>query len=172
MVIMFCVCMVPFAPAVWGQKVATKEVKATGPATWSWLPPQVRDRLAIAQKTPWKARADEVLIPRTQVRWPRYLSSLLNTPAWLELGGSFRIRYEEMTNPFRKGEFGTDDQLALRTRVRFGVNGQIFRFLAEFQDARAEFVDPGETSSTDTRSTNDILQLFVQPFTNCTQATP
>jgi hypothetical protein len=161
MVIVFCVGMVPFAPAVWGQKGATKEVKATGrPATWSWLPPQVRDRLAIAQKTPWKARADEVLIPRTQVRWPRYLSSLLNTPAWLELGGSFRVRYEEETNPFRKGEFGTDDQLALRTRVRFGVNGQIFRFLAEFQDARAEFVGPGETSSTDTRSTNDILQLF------------
>ncbi len=143
-VIVLGICMVTFAPAVWGQKGATKEFKPTPPATWSWLPDQVRDRLAIAQKTPWRERADEVLIPRAQVRWPRYLSSLLRFPVWVELGASFRLRYEALTNPFRKGEFGTAEQVATRTRARMGLTGEIFRFLFEFQDSRMHDVDTGE----------------------------
>ncbi|MFB3060709.1 MAG: alginate export family protein, partial [Candidatus Binatia bacterium] len=134
--------------------------KPTGPASWSWLPGQIGDRLAAAKKKPWREAADEVLIPRSQVRWPRYFGSLLNTPVWVDLGVSFRVRYEELTNPFRKGEFGTTKQVPLRTRARLGLSGQVFRFLIEFQDARSENVDPGETFTTSTESTNDILQLF------------
>ena len=143
------------------QQERSAEVMAPfGPATWSWLPAQVRDRLAKAPRAPWREQADEVLIPRSQVKWPRYLSSLLKTPGWLELGGTFRVRYENKTNPSRKGEVGTADQVALRTRVRLGVSGQIFRFLVEFQDSRAEFRDAGERLSTSTQNTNNIQQLF------------
>ncbi|MFB3109168.1 MAG: alginate export family protein, partial [Candidatus Binatia bacterium] len=142
------------------QERAAKVVGPSGPATWAWLPAPVRDRLEATQKIPWREQADEVLIPRSQVKWPRYLSSLLKTPAWIDLGGDFRVRNEGKTNPSRKGEFGTDDQVALRTRARLGLSGQIFRFLVEFQDSRAEFVDSGERVSTGTASTNDILQLF------------
>lgn len=130
-VIVFCVCMCTFTPAVWGNEGARKKVQPTAPSSWSWVPDQVSGRLAKAEKIPWKEAADEVLIPRSQMKWPRYLSSLLNTPAWIDLGGEFRVRYEEKTNPSRKGEFGTADQVALRTRVRLGVSGKIFRFLVE-----------------------------------------
>ncbi len=142
------------------KRPAKKVVKPSGPATWAWLPAPVRDRFAVAQKIPWRERADEVLIPRTQVRWPRYLGSLLHFPVWVDLGISFRVRYEEASNPFRTGQFGTDEQLALRTRARLGFSGKIFRFLAEFQDARAEFVDSGERVSSGTQNKNDIVQLF------------
>lgn len=142
------------------QERVAKVVEPSGPATWAWLPAPVRNRLARAETIPWREAADEVLIPRSQVRWPRYLGSLLKTPAWIDLAGDFRVRYEGKTNPSRKGEFGTADQVAFRTRVRLGLSGQIFRFLVEFQDSRAEFVDPGERFSTGTESTNDILQLF------------
>ena len=90
--IVLCVCLLTVTPEVWGQEGAGKVENPTGPASWSWLPTEVRDRLATAKKKPWREAADEVLIPRSQVRWPRYLGSLLNTPVWVDLGVSFRTR--------------------------------------------------------------------------------
>lgn len=158
--IVVCLCLLTSIPSVWGQQKTKKEVPLRAPATWEWLPDRVREPLVLAQRTPWRERADEVLIPRPQVRWPRYLHSLFRFPVWVDLGASFRLRYEALTNPFRKGEFGTSKQVATRARARFGLTGEIFRFLFEFQDSRMHDADTGEFLSTATQGKHDILQLF------------
>lgn len=157
-VIVACICTYP--SIVWSQEEVKGTIQSHSPATWSWMPVPVYNRLTAAKKHPWKEAADEVLIPRSQVQWTRYLSSLLNTTAWIDVAGEFRVRYEGKTNPSRRGEFGSANQAALRTRIRLGVSGKVFRFLIEGQDSRAEFVDSGERFSTSTESTNDLLQLF------------
>lgn len=155
---MACICTFPSVG--WGQEEGKGTIQSSSPTTWNWISAPVYDRLKATQKKPWREAADEVLIPRSQVKWPRYLSALLNRPAWIDLAGSFRVRYEGKTNPSRRGEFGSVNQVALRTRVRLGVSGKIFRFLVEGQDSRAEYVDPGERFSAGTETTNDLLQLF------------
>ncbi|MDX1412200.1 MAG: hypothetical protein R3351_08590, partial [Nitrospirales bacterium] len=96
-----------------------------------WLPPHTLgqepreyltkgalwDRIQVSQNPVFEP-ADQILINPTQTQWTRYLHALLRLPNWIDLGVAFRVRGEVLTNPFRKGEFGTDDQLPLRTRLR------------------------------------------------------
>ena len=93
--------------------------------------------------------------------WKRYLQSLLGAPLWLELGVEQRTRYEQLTNPFRKGEFGTDRQFPQRTRVRLGLNGGPFRFLLEFQDSRTHNNGPGDFATNAVVNEHDFQQLFL-----------
>ena len=108
----------------------------------------------------WKGTADAPLIREVETKWARYLKHMLRTPDWLDLGVEHRTRYEHMTNPFRRGEFGTNEQIPQRTRARLGLNGGPFRFLVEYQDSRTHLNEPGEFVGNEVDE-NDIQQLFV-----------
>ena len=79
-----------------------------------------QEKVAKAEKEPWRETADEILIDSGQVRWHRYLRALADTPQWLDIGFSHRMRYESLTNNFRKDEDENVNGLALRTRLRVG----------------------------------------------------
>ncbi|UCE63765.1 MAG: alginate export family protein [Nitrospirota bacterium] len=114
-----------------------------------------------APNQPWRGTADQILFPESQVRWTRYLHYYSRLPDWIDVGVDFRARFNVMTNPFRKGEFGTTDQLPLRTRFRFGMNGEIFRFLLEFQDSRAIGANEGELISDAIFNETELQQIFL-----------
>jgi hypothetical protein len=46
------------------------------------------------------------------------------TPAWLQLSFEQRTRYERLTNSFRFKEFGVEELLPLRTRVKLEIGEQ------------------------------------------------
>ena len=129
--------------------------------TFSELRDYLVQKINEAPQQPWRKTADQVLFPENQVRWTRYLHSVAQLPDWVDAGVAFRVRANVMTNPFRKGEFGTTEQLPVRTRARLGLNGEIFRFLFEFQDSRAFDADEGELISNAIFNETAIQQLFV-----------
>ena len=118
-------------------------------------------RIEHAENQPAFETADQILTGPSQTQWTRYLHSLLRLPNWIDLGVAFRVRGEILTNPFRKGQFGTDDQLPVRTRARVGLNFAPFRFLFEFQDSRSFGQDPGEFVSNTLVNKHEIQQLFL-----------
>ncbi|MEO8327279.1 MAG: alginate export family protein, partial [Nitrospirota bacterium] len=76
-----------------------------------------------------------------------------------------RMRFESVSHPWRStakiGGGHTDSQLALRSRVRFGLGNGPLRFLFEGQDAREYFNNkPGDFVNNTTVNEWDILQLF------------
>ncbi len=127
------------------------------------FPDHFQQAAAEAEQQPLVSTADEELFSPGESKWPRYLNSYLGTPKWLDLGVAFRARPEILTNPFRKDQAAIerDEQLALRTRARIGLNGNVFRFLYEFQDSRSLGVDEGEFTSSSTVNEADVQQLFV-----------
>ena len=80
--------------------------------------------------------ADAVLIREKEWKWKRYLKDLMQLPQWVDLGVEHRTRFEVYDHPWRNIQpLGrTDPQIQQRTRVRFGLNGETFRFLFEGQD--------------------------------------
>ncbi len=107
-----------------------------------------------------EAPTDNVLIRTKETTWNRSLHSASDLPDWIDLGLEQRTRLESFDHPFRPGEVGTDVQVPLRSRVRFGLNGQSSRFLFEGQDSRSLGDDPGEFRGTSVENTTDVLQLL------------
>lgn len=94
---------------------------------------------------------------------PGTLYRALKGPAWLVLGGEHRTRYETMDGRFRAGEAGSDQQLALRTRILFGIQ-DIFdpvRFTVELQDSRAYLTDTGSFVNNNHVNQTDVQQLHI-----------
>lgn len=118
------------------------------------------ERIERAHSEPLGETADQTLIRKKDARWPRYLRAFVKAPTWLDLGVDHRTRYEHMTNPFRKGESGTDRQFPLHTRVRVGLNGGPLRLLVEFQDARTHNAGGADFVNNKVVNKRDILQLF------------
>jgi len=121
------------------------------------------EKVAQAEKEPWRETADEILIDPSQVRWHRYLRALADTPEWLDIGLSHRVRYESLTHNFRTDQDPNVSGVALRTRLRVGADWKMFRVLLEAQNSTE--VDES-TGSTDTLNSslfsNDrLLQAFV-----------
>jgi len=114
----------------------------------------------------WIEPADSVLIRQRDVEWSRYLKTALHLPDWVDLGIENRTRFESYDHPWRTsqkiGNGRPDPQIALRSRIRFGLGGNgPFRFLFEGQDARTYLSnDPGDFSNTTTIDEFDILQLL------------
>jgi len=75
------------------------------------------------------------------------LQQWLATPAWLDVGAEYRLRYETEDHRYRVGELGGDQQLAHRTRLRLGVNRVLgpLGFLVEFEDSAVSLADSGST---------------------------
>jgi len=129
--------------------------------TYSKLSDYLMKKINDAPNQPWRKTADQILFPENQVRWTRYLHSVAQLPDWVDVGVAFRARFDLMTNPFRKGEFGRTEQLPVRTRFRVGLTGEIFRFLFEFQDSRAFGADEGELINNSIINEAEVQQLFV-----------
>jgi hypothetical protein len=106
-----------------------------------------QEKVAKAEKEPWRETADEILIHSGQARWHRYLRPLADTPEWLDIEFSHRMRYESLTNNFRKGEDETVNGLALRTRLRVGADWNMFRVLLEAQNS-SDVQEQGATDAT------------------------
>ena len=113
----------------------------------------------------WIEPADAVLNQRKEIDWLHYEKSLLRLPDWLDLGFENRTRFESVDHPWRTnqviGNGQTDEQVALRSRVRIGLGGDgPLRLLFEGQDSRS-FMDksPGDFRDTTTVNEFDVLQL-------------
>ena len=126
----------------------------------STIQERVLERIQTAKQSPFEP-ADQILTGPSQTQWTRYLRSVLRLPDWIDLGIAQRTRGELLTNPFRAGESGTDEQLPLRTRARLGINVKPFRLFFEFQDSRSVGQDPGEFISTALVNEHEIQQLFI-----------
>ena len=121
---------------------------------------KLQQRIQAATSPPFEP-ADQILTGPSQTQWTRYLRSVLRLPDWIDLGIAQRTRGELLTNPFRAGESGTDEQLPLRTRARLDINVAPFRLFFEFQDSRSVGQDPGEFISTALTNEHEIQQLFI-----------
>ena len=125
---------------------------------------QVREQAQTG--TPRIESADAVLNQRQELEWARYLKTALNLPDWVDLGIENRTRFESLDHPWRStaisGGERTDSQVALRSRVRFGLGGNgPIRFLFEGQDSRSYWDNnPGDFANNTTVNEWDILQLF------------
>jgi hypothetical protein len=87
----------------------------------------------------------------------------LNEPEGLQFGGDYRIRYETVDGRWRKGEVGSDQQIAQRTRLYFGIK-DVFdpvRAVLELQDSRAFLTDQGSFVNNTHVNETDIQQLHL-----------
>ncbi len=114
----------------------------------------------------WIEPADAALNQRRELEWNRYLKTGLHFPNWIDLGLEQRTRFESVDHPWRAnqaiGNGQTDDQIAMRSRIRVGLGGdRPFRFLFEGQDSRA-FLNGARGDFQDATTVNefDVLQLL------------
>ncbi|MBH0183642.1 MAG: alginate export family protein [Nitrospira sp.] len=114
----------------------------------------------------WIEPADAVLNQRRDLEWNRYLKTGLHLPDWIDLGLEQRTRFESVDHPWRAnqaiGNGRTDDQIAMRSRIRVGLGGdRPFRLLFEGQDSRSLLNgDRGDFRDTTTVNEFDVLQLL------------
>ena len=126
---------------------------------------EVKERADVQNGNNWKETADALLIQEKESKWNRYLKTAMGLPDFVDLGIENRMRFESVSHPWRStakiGGGHTDSQLALRSRVRFGLGNGPLRFLFEGQDAREYFNNkPGDFVNNTTVDEWDILQLF------------
>ncbi len=91
------------------------------------------DRIRAASMKPVSETADAVLVRTREWKWYRYLKSALNLPDWLDLDLEHRTRFGVYDHPWRSNQpLGrTDPPIEQRSRIRFGLNGEVFKFLFE-----------------------------------------
>ncbi len=107
--------------------------------------------------------ADVPLIQASEWQWHRYLKHALHLPKWLDLALEHRTRFETYDHPWRSSQpLGrTDSQIQQRSRLRFGLNSEILKFLFEGQDSRVHLDDANSFVDTGIENTTDILQLMI-----------
>ena len=92
---------------------------------------------------------------------PWSLGSALDTPDWLSVTGSFRLRYEHMENTFRVVGPSQDELLVSRLRIHTRVSGERFYGGFELQDSRAWLHQDLTPLGTDDVNALEPLQLYV-----------
>ena len=92
---------------------------------------------------------------------PWNLGSALDTPDWLSVTGSFRLRYEHMENTFRVVGPAQDELLVSRLRLHARVNGERFYGGFELQDSRAWLHQDLTPLGTDDVNALEPLQLYI-----------
>lgn len=92
---------------------------------------------------------------------PWRLESALSTPDWFSLGGSYRVRYETLNNPYRAGASGSDEILVERFLLNARVEVNQFYAGAELEDSRQQLADSGTPLGTDSVNTLEPLQAYV-----------
>jgi len=94
---------------------------------------------------------------------PWHLKHAIPLPERLTIHAEQRTRYEYLDNQFRAGRPGSDQVLALRTRV--GVEFRITDWLkagAELQDSRSYFHDSNTPLGTGMVNTVELLQAYLE----------
>lgn len=83
-------------------------------------------------------------------------------PAWLTFEGSTRWRYESLSDHFRAGRPGSDQQLSGRTLITVEADTGPVQFGAELADSRVYLDDDGSAISTSNVNTIDILRAYAR----------
>lgn len=89
---------------------------------------------------------------------PFRLQQALEPPAWLELSGNSRIRYEHLNGQYRAGLSGNDQVLALRTLLRADAGRGPLTAHVELTDSRTYLDDDGTLLSSSYVNVTDLLQ--------------
>lgn len=92
---------------------------------------------------------------------PWRLHEALSAPAWLELGGSYRVRYETLDGIFRAGTEGSDQILVERLLFAAQANFEPFYAGFELQDSRAQLDDAGTPLGTDDVNAAELLRAYL-----------
>lgn len=94
---------------------------------------------------------------------PESLREVLDLPPWLIVGGQHRTRYETLNERWRAGEQGSDQQLAQRTRLFFGIRDiwDPLRITVELQDSRVSLTDASSFVNDAHVNKTDVQQLHL-----------
>ena len=106
------------------------------------------------------ATADAGLVGRSEQDAPVAPSKRV-LPAWLEVHGEQRSRFESIGRRYRLAETGSDDVLGFRTRLRARVTWPHVVGMAEVQDARTTLTDSASTITNRMTSHVKMSQLSV-----------
>jgi len=126
------------------------------------VPLNTWERIRMAESWVWNEYPDQVLIQEdTEIKWTRYLSAALNTPNWVDLGMTVRLRREGFDYPFQADQKGSTWQWAQRSRFRASARWKAFRALLEFQGATSGQDGNTDVVGTSTFNAANVQQLFV-----------
>lgn len=103
---------------------------------------------------------------QAQENKPWRLDTALDTPDWLSLSGSSRIRYEGLGGQFRPGGIGGDQLLALRTSILAQIKLDNVKLVGELIDSRTYLADSGTTLSTSSVNTFEPVQVYIAASVN------
>lgn len=125
------------------------------------IPQNVWERIRNGHKWIWNEYPDQVLIQEENlIKWPRYLSAALNTPEWLDLGFTNRVRREGFDFPFKADQKGNTWAWDQRTRFRATTKWKVFRAQLEFQGANSGEKADSDIVGSSTFNAANIQQLF------------
>ena len=99
------------------------------------------------------------IVPAQESAWS--LQSAIDSPSWLKIGGSYRLRYEYLDNTFRVLDPGQDELLVSRLRLHARANGEKFYAGFEFEDSRAWLDSTLTPVGTDDVNVLEPLRLYV-----------
>jgi Alginate export len=126
------------------------------------IPQNIWERIRNAQQWTWKEYPDQVLIQEeTVIKWPRYLSAALNTPEWLDLGFTNRVRREGFDYPFKADQKGSTWAWGQRTRFRATTKWKVFRAELELQGANSGQAADTDVLGSSTFNEANVQQLFI-----------
>lgn len=139
---------------LWGLSTARKRIKQVPQSTW--------ERIQHAHQWGWDEYPDQVLIQEDrEIKWTRYLSAVLKTPEWLDIGLTSRLRLEGFDNPFQADQEKDTKQWAQRSRFRVSVRRKNFRAQLEFQGAASSEEVNSDVVGVSTFNAGNVQQFFV-----------
>jgi len=92
---------------------------------------------------------------------PWRIDSALDTPEWLTIGGSVRLRYEFLDNTFRIVGPSPDDYLVSRSRLHIRARGERYYAGFELQDSRGWLESALTPVGTDDVNVLEPLEAYV-----------
>ncbi|MDN5870588.1 MAG: alginate export family protein [Nitrococcus sp.] len=117
--------------------------------------------------TPWRRLTATLVLalsltaPAAAEAKPWRLHDALAAPAWLKIGGSYRVRYETLNHPFRAGAVGSNQILV--ERLVFAVRADLDAFYTGFElrDSRAQLENAGTPLGTDDVNTAEPVRAYI-----------
>lgn len=92
---------------------------------------------------------------------PWRLRAAVKAPSWLELGGTYRVRYEALASSLRPGVEGSDQLLAERLLLRVRIGDEKRFGTVELEDSRTQLDDEDTPLGTDDVNAAEILQAHL-----------
>ena len=89
------------------------------------------------------------------------LGKALDLPDWLSVDGTYRVRYETLSGPFRATATGSDQIMVERLLLNARVTVDRFYADIELEDARQQLAESGTPLGTDIVNTFEPLQAYV-----------